>query len=1265
VAKAKAAGAQIAPPGAGPGGVVGPSGGSRVAPVAVRVSDGGSRFAVRPDAAMLASGSTVFPVYAGIASAALAPLASAPLGSAQPDSSQLVPVQGDKQHYVEVQSACPTAMNEDSQNTKNDDPDPYWSLGVGYDAYPGGDCNGNDGYTYAYYQLAVPSELDNAVLESGSTFQSWETYSATCSSSASTIVTLDLTAGINSGTSWNSIHADSDTWNISYVDRETVGPDTASKHSNCDTDSPVDDTKYCTPDAGPSDCANNEAAVFNLGTSAAVAQALTMGESAVTFRLFEPNEGDASKGNGDDFYWKRFNQNPWMQVYYDLYPDKPDGQDISIDGSNYHACNGSTTAGATTTGVTMRAIFSQPGGNNYTLTPSFRYKAGSGSWQGPETGNTVSSGGKSTQLISASFLNGQSPGTVISWEADSTDGTLTSPWSTACTFTVYPSAPPPPTIGAPSEPSNCPTGTPPDTIVPDCQITFTVTSNDSNNDPAVTLVWGLDGAPAPVNPPAAETMSFGSHTSLNVTITVPSPGPHELEAYIVDSGGNDSQDGSPSAFSAGADSWPNAFSSFSAALSAGEPFDNTMISTASGQSGNGNADGSQDSIDSALLEQAGWNPSPTNGPASTVTVDGATFTLPHFGSSNSGPDNILAAGQTIDLPSGSQGSSLIFLATSTNADAESPLYGADNWPGHDDTAPYVPGDTPVTGVECDPYQSTQGACEIPSGAINYANSQTAPQESYFLTVPDWITGSSFDSAITTYAEDQGSTQNPNNFPMIYAFAVPLNPSVAVTSVTLPDISDAISTVSGAGIPSLHIFGIAVANTTTATPGTTEGALSGGQTWTGAWESPVQEQTCSNAGPCQAPIGPATFRMVTTLAAGGSDLRLRLSNDQSSVQATGTSASSPLDIGAVTIAESGSGAAVTSGTVTSVTFGSSNSSSVTIPEGSDVYSDPITPDGFSLTAGSQVTVSIYLAQGVTQVPTHDDCSACTGYTVYNADDVSTTSGSAFTSQGETSTILTGIDMQTAGIPTVIVAGDNTINPDSLNGEQVIDPNAARVSDNLAAAEIAAGPDGVPAFSVISAGIPSNDVLNDGSYAATGPSLLTRLATDVLTEPNVGTVIVDEGLQDLIDATAGYYSGLSTTNNDLIQYRYPELFAQLEAWGITAIATSLTPCYGISGGECTAGSSTTTDAYRLGINEFLSGNYSVNYGTCLVSVGIPCDYFADFDGAVATDVTDGSATVEQLASGDRESDYVNLTPTGYAALADAVPLADLTPNIPYSY
>jgi len=60
----------------------------------------------------------------------------------------------DRQHFNEVQEACPTASHYDTSDTTD-----YWSLGVGYDDWPGGDCNNIAGHANALYQVAVPHAI--------------------------------------------------------------------------------------------------------------------------------------------------------------------------------------------------------------------------------------------------------------------------------------------------------------------------------------------------------------------------------------------------------------------------------------------------------------------------------------------------------------------------------------------------------------------------------------------------------------------------------------------------------------------------------------------------------------------------------------------------------------------------------------------------------------------------------------------------------------------------------------------------------------------------------------------------------------------------------------------------------------------------------------------------------------------------------------------------------------------------------------------------
>jgi hypothetical protein len=1244
VRAARAVGATIAPAGFGSGGASGPAGGARVAPVTTTLSDGGSRLALGLDAAMLNSLATTYPVFAG-PSLSYVPGSGITNATVSPPNNNAA---GDDENYDPAQSACPTATNEDNQHNYS----AYWALGVGYLDY---DCNGADGYAYAYYQLKVPAVLDGSQILSGSTIKTWESWSYTCSDTAN--VSASLAPGLNSNSTWDNLKAGSTSGTL--IDTESVGPDTSGGDTNCGASTgPVND-KNCGPGATSGQCANYKSVVFDFSTGSGtpIQNAADGSWNTLSFRLWEQGQGNYSTGAHNETYFKQFSPNPWMQVYYDNAPNAPSEGAISTGGS-YEDCLGSsdpTVGNVNGSGVTMQAKFTDPDGDE--MTPTFRYKIGSGSWTTVAATGNVSSGNKGTGVIPAATVDAQADGANFYWEAEATDGTLSSGYSSSgeCTFTVYPTSPPPPTISAASAPTDCPAGTPAGTIVASCRVSFTITSNDTAADPATEVVWGLDQAPPATGPPDSNVVDLNG-TSTSVTVIVPSPGPHALYAYVVDQAGNDSAGAAPQTFSASADSWPAAYSSFTAALSAGEPFDNTMISTTAGKSGGANADGMSDSLDEAQLKAAGWQP------GGSLAVDGATFTLPNFGSSTSGSDNILAAGQTIDLPAGSQGSSLVILATSTDSDALAPLYGSAGWPAGDNTAPYVAGNTPVTGAGCDVYQSGQGLCTVPSGSITYTSTAQAPPESYSMIVPDWITASmQFTNVLQLPAEDTATGQSTANLPMIYAFSVPLNPAVPVSSVTLPDIGDATELSSGIGLPALHILGIAVANTTTATPGTTAGALTGGQTWTGTWESPSADLGCMTATCTANDISEESFRTVTTLSAGGSAVRLRLTNDLG----WGTGGA-PLDITGVSVGEPGTGPAQVGGTVSPVTFGSGDSTSVTVPEGGDVYSNPVTPQNFTLTAGSKLTVTIYLQNSMTDLVQHPGCSACTEWVSApgSGNQTTNTSGTPFTGtgtySGQFSDILSGVDVQTADVPTAIVLGDNVTEPG--NGT-TISATAPRVSDDLSAAEIAAVPSGgEPAFSVVSAGMEGNELLDNSGTS--NPSALARLASGVLAEPNVGTVVVNEGLEDLTDALV---SGDETTvANKLMDYRYPALFSLLQAWGVTGVAASLTPCYGFSTTYCTVNGAGTTDGERLAINQFLVDQYNNNDGTCPVTlIPVPCQYFDDFDAQVATNVTDGSVTVEQLIPADSTGDDVNLSTAGYAALEGAIDPTQLTPNVPPDY
>jgi hypothetical protein len=843
---------------------------------------------------------------------------------------------------------------------------------------------------------------------------------------------------------------------------------------------------------------------------------------------------------------------------------------------------------------------------------------------------------------------------------------------------VYTSPPPPPGVVEAGTPS-CPQGT--TGVVPGCTVTFTVTSTDTTADPAVKFVWAMDQNP-PASAPAGQVITLNGAKSATVKVTIPDPGPHALFAYTIDSGSSHSQPASGKMAEVTSGDTVLQYASFSDALK-DKADNNQMISSGSGSSGTANADGGGKSIDEKVLQAAGWV---KNG---TVTIDGATFRLPAIGSATTyTPDNILARGQQIGMPAGSQGTSLVFLATSTNATMQQPL--ATKLPTGDTTVPFLPGGSPVTGLECDTYQSGQPNpkpgnpspyCQIPLGQITYSG---APAQNYWLTVPDWITGPPGAAALNlddTAPSEDSATGTTSNIPQIYAFSVPLNPGAQVTSVSLPDIGAAVSAQSSAGglvngVPALHILGMAIANTTISTPGTPNGSFANtpGQTWTAGWASPTEG---ANSAPSilEPTWSAQTLRTKLTVAVGGSSLRLRLSDDLGWYAMD----AAPLQIGAVTVAQAGTGAAVT-GQIYSANFTSvsstnqvSTSGSVVIPVGGDAYSDPV---NIPVTPGEQLAVSIYLKGSYPYLVQHTYCSACTTYLTAQGtnDHTGDGGGSAFTSSGQYSDILTSLDVQTSGIPTVAVLGNNVIDGWGDGNITTIAPTAPRISDLLAAQQISAS--GGPKFSVIDEGIEANGMLYENLDTASGPSSLSRLAADVLSEPGVGTVIVDQGLEDLLTAVAAGTS-VQTVADDLTWYRYPQLISQLQAWGIEPILTSLTPCSGYNGAnwmpqveQCTT-SAATIDAQRVGnVNNWMQVTYS-SFQTCPTLPSNLSSYLPAYWDDIDTPVVQPNSSPEAISNGSGGSpnydtgDHVNFNAAGYSALAGAINSCQFRAVIPPQY
>ena len=446
------------------------------------------------------------------------------------------------------------------------------------------------------------------------------------------------------------------------------------------------------------------------------------------------------------------------------------------------------------------------------------------------------------------------------------------------------------------------------------------------------------------------------------------------------------------------------------------------------------------------------------------------------------------------------------------------------------------------------------------------------------------------------------------------------------------------------------------NTTTATPEVNGTSVSSpaGQAWTGAFASPIEDAFAPPAGTTESD---QTVRIAlapnVAVPAGSSQVRIRLSNP-GFLSGDGTGA---LNIGAATIdlqAIDGSNGAEPAQAQAPVPLTFHGAASVTVPEGGDVYSDPLTLP-FAVTTTRNLLVSLWITN--TTLPGLPLNSFASGALAWfspagSGNDTADTTGTPFTGTGSRLVgavpLLTGLDVTTPAVssggvttspgqPTVVVAGDNVIDgytSDALS-DALHDPSQ-RLAGQLVSQKLAAG------YGVVDAGVEANQVMSDGSSYG-GVSLLARLDRDILAEPDVGTVIIDEGLQDLLRDASSSTSSTADLAEGNLEDAYQALESQLHAFGINVIIATLTPCAGYTGSSlsdsCTTGAGVTVDASRQDVNS-----------TTIDDTPVPYCY-ADFDAAVSN-----GASPEALASDDNAGDGVNLTlggPTsGYGVLAPAV-------------
>lgn len=476
--------------------------------------------------------------------------------------------------------------------------------------------------------------------------------------------------------------------------------------------------------------------------------------------------------------------------------------------------------------------------------------------------------------------------------------------------------------------------------------------------------------------------------------------------------------------------------------------------------------------------------------------------------------------------------------------------------------------------------STDGA-SAGSGVITYANGST---QTYQLSVPDWIEGPT--DTMTVSLPHWNTPDGPQQIggARLYTVSVPLVPGRRVRSVTLP-------AAGGTGAPALHVFSLAVRPSTGA--------------WTGTWSAAMDD------GLVPGPWTNRTLRMVEHTSIGGHDVRIRLDNDF---------APSPVDIGHVTIAVEGSGAAATA---TPRTLRFAGHEGVRIPAGGQAVSDPL---GFTVPADTNLIVSLYLPGTVQLAPQHSLGEQTMYSTADNAGDQTADVADYPTSNTFGFwTILSGIDVLAPHSGGAVVAFGDSI----TDGYNSTAGGNDRWPNDLARRLLSQST--YPRMGVVDEGISANQVNGDlfnGVYGSGngGIKALARLDRDMISQSNARTVLVLEGINDLDNAGA---------QSPAIIAGLEQIAATAHSYGLRVVVGTLTPTGGC--GCHTAAN----EQVREQVNDFIRNN------------GGRFDGVVDFDAAVR----DPSNPLQMLPAYD-SGDHLHPDDAGYQAMANAIDLADLS-------
>ncbi len=379
-------------------------------------------------------------------------------------------------------------------------------------------------------------------------------------------------------------------------------------------------------------------------------------------------------------------------------------------------------------------------------------------------------------------------------------------------------------------------------------------------------------------------------------------------------------------------------------------------------------------------------------------------------------------------------------------------------------------------------------------------------------------------------------------------------------------------------------------------------------WISTWGTSQQIPEPQNALPTD-DLRDATVRQVVHLSVGGTQLRVHLSN------AFGTAA---LHITSAHIARplSPASPAIDPASDKPLTFG--GNTSVTIPTGAEVLSDPI---DFPAAPLSSLAVTFHLDTPPAQQTGHPGSRATTWYVHGDAVAAPNFADPKHVDHWYQLSAVDVVAMPGAG--TIVALGDSI-----TDGHGATTNGNDRWTDDLAA-RLQAAP-ATSNIAVSNQGIGGNHLLTDGL----GPNALARFDRDVLAPAGVRWLIVFEGVNDL--------GGLAINGEvppaqhaalvERILGAYQQMILRAHSHSLRVIGATITPYVG--SGYYHPGP--LSEADRQAVNQWIRtpGHF---------------DAVFDFDR-----VTADPQHLDQLLPAYDSGDHLHPSPAGYRAIADSIPL-----------